>query len=198
MVWGSISGVMHDLYGIDLTKQDISECSGRTLKDSEIIWGRKYHVSVDLNLVMKENWRRQQKFIPDLKPNPGLIVLLESLTRKHGMPIAIGTSSKRERTERILSHLKIEPYLSAVVTSDDVKHHKPYPDIFLEAARRVGVKPREALVVDDASTGIEAAIRAGMRSIGYLTSYNTRQQLSKATRLVKSFNELSYNFIRRM
>jgi len=198
MVWSSIMGVMHDLYGVDLTKQDILECSGRSLRDSEMAWDKKYKVSVDLDLVMKENWRRQKKFIPNLKPNPGLIALLEDLTRKHAMPVAIGTSSKRMRTEVILSQLRVEPYLSAVVTADDVQHHKPYPDIFLEAARRVGVKPEEALAVDDALSGIEAANRAGMRSIGYLTPHNTKEQLANATRLIRDFTELSYKIIRRM
>ena len=198
MVWDSISDVMQRFYGIVLTKEDILAGCGKAVRESATDWSNKYGAAVDLDLITRENWERQRRFIPNLKPNPGLIALLEDLTKEHGMPIAIGTSSKTPRTNDILSQLKIRDYMSAIVTADDVKHHKPAPDIFLEAARRLGVKPEEALAIDDAAAGIEAANRARMRSIGYLTPYNTREELAQANGIIKSFKELSYDRIMRI
>ena len=62
-----------------------------------------------------------------------------------------------------------------MVCAEDVTHHKPAPDIFLEAARRLSVAPQECLVYEDTDPGLEAARRAGMKSIDVRTFYKPRR-----------------------
>lgn len=99
------------------------------------------------------------------EPTRGARALTAHL-RAHGVPQAIATSS----TVRSLGHKRVahESWFAefeAVVTSEDVRHGKPAPDIFLEAARRIGAPPEACLVFEDAPLGIEAALAAGMAVI---------------------------------
>lgn len=83
--------------------------------------------------------------------------------RAHGVPQAVATSSMRRSLEaKRLSNPEWFASFDAIVTSEDVLHGKPAPDIFLEAARRLGAAPQDCLVFEDAPLGVEAALAAGM------------------------------------
>lgn len=84
----------------------------------------------------------------------------------HGIPQAIGTSSSRQTLHiKMLGHPEWFDGFGAVVCADDVEHGKPAPDIFLEAARRIRGRPEQCLVFEDAPSGVEAALAAGMHVI---------------------------------
>jgi beta-phosphoglucomutase family hydrolase len=76
--------------------------------------------------------------------------------------IAIGTGCQRRHADELLEVTGLMPYLDAVVTSNDVENHKPNPDTFLEAAKRIGVEPKDCIVFEDTELGRSAAISAGM------------------------------------
>ncbi len=100
-----------------------------------------------------------------LKPLPGAA---EWVARLHDARWrqAIGSSAPRANVEAMLHALKMERAFEVVVTAEDVTAGKPDPQVFLAAASRLGVPPARSVVVEDAAAGIEAARRAGMRSIG--------------------------------
>jgi HAD superfamily hydrolase (TIGR01509 family) len=77
-------------------------------------------------------------------------------------PIAIASSAHREIIEAALLALDLDGHFGAVVSSDEVAHGKPAPDVYLEAARRLGVDPARCLVVEDSRNGVLAARAAGM------------------------------------
>lgn len=79
------------------------------------------------------------------------------------LPMAVASGGYRSAVELTLRHLGILDWFGAVVTAEDTTRHKPEPDVFLEAARRLGVPPGACTVYEDADLGIEAARRAGMR-----------------------------------
>src|SRR5690606_10242863 len=84
----------------------------------------------------------------------------------HGIPQAVATSSSRESLARkVMAHGEWFEVFETVVIADDVAHGKPAPDIFLEAARRLGASPASCLVFEDAPIGVEAALAAGMQVI---------------------------------
>ncbi|HKJ85437.1 MAG TPA: HAD family phosphatase, partial [Spirochaetia bacterium] len=83
----------------------------------------------------------------------------------HGYRLAVGTASRRRVLDRVLEEAGLAPYFDATVGSDEVEHSKPAPDIFLEAARRLGAAPDRCLVIEDSQYGVEAAGRAGMRVV---------------------------------
>lgn len=96
---------------------------------------------------------------------PGAIALATDL-HAMGRRLAVGSASLRERVSAELRDTGLGPLLGAVVTGSDVAQGKPAPDIFLLCAERLAVPPVECVVLEDAPAGIEAAGRAGMRSIG--------------------------------
>jgi len=79
---------------------------------------------------------------------------------------AIASSAPRLNIETILAALAIADHFEAIVSGEDVHHNKQDPEVFLTAARRLGVPPARCVVVEDAVSGIEGARRAGMRSLG--------------------------------
>jgi pseudouridine-5'-monophosphatase len=95
-------------------------------------------------------------------PTRGALELTVHL-RGHGIKQAIATSSMRHSLEaKRVSLTEWFGSFDAIVTSEDVEHGKPAPDIFLEAARRIGGTPEACLVFEDAPLGVQAALAAGM------------------------------------
>lgn len=102
---------------------------------------------------------------PSAVPMPGADALTRHL-HAHGIPQAVATSSTRLSLEHKLSrHGEWFGMFDAVVIAADVTHGKPAPDIFIEAARRIGAPPESCLVFEDAPIGVEAALAAGMHVV---------------------------------
>jgi len=87
--------------------------------------------------------------------------------RQAGLVLAIATSGPRENVELVLSETALGPLFAAIVTGFDIEKGKPAPDCFLLAAQRAGLQPENCVVVEDAPVGIEAALAAGMKAIGF-------------------------------
>lgn len=81
------------------------------------------------------------------------------------LPLAVATGAVRPICENILRQIGVPDWFDTIVSSEDVARHKPAPDIFLEAARRLGVEPARCRVYEDTDPGIEAARQAGMEYI---------------------------------
>ncbi len=87
-----------------------------------------------------------------------------STLKEKGFLLAVGSSSKN--TPKILSKLEIGDYFDAVSDGNQIIHSKPDPEVFLLAAKKLGLKPEECFVVEDAKSGIDAAKAGGFVSIG--------------------------------
>jgi beta-phosphoglucomutase family hydrolase len=85
----------------------------------------------------------------------------------------IASSAPRANIDAIVSALDIAQYFDAQVSAEEVARGKPFPDIFLMAAEKVGVPPARCVVVEDAPAGLEGARRAGCRTIGVLSTHDT-------------------------
>ncbi|HUU62074.1 MAG TPA: HAD family phosphatase, partial [Acidimicrobiia bacterium] len=83
-----------------------------------------------------------------------------------GVPLAVASSSRRERLDLTLERSGLGRYFDAVVSGDEVEHGKPAPDVYLLAAQRLGVRPEECLAVEDTGHGAASAAAAGMRVLG--------------------------------
>jgi len=98
-------------------------------------------------------------------PMPGARALSQ-LLYDHDIPQAIATSStRRSLANKIVAHADWIATFGAVVTSEDVVHGKPAPDIFLHAASLIGAPPETTLVFEDAPLGVQAALAAGMHVV---------------------------------
>jgi beta-phosphoglucomutase len=118
----------------------------------------------------KEQRYRARLLQDGLELRPGAWDWLARL-QKEGWRQALATSSPPKNVEAVLRAVDIGRFLDAVVTAGDIERGKPDPSIFLTAAARVDVPPRRCVVVEDAPAGLEAARRAGMRSVGVLSPH---------------------------
>lgn len=102
--------------------------------------------------------------------------VVEIVRRERGkLPLAVATGAVRPICEKILAHIGLPGWFDTIVSAEDVERHKPAPDIFLEAARRLGVEPARCRVYEDTDPGIEAARRAGMEAIDVRAFYTPRR-----------------------
>lgn len=81
------------------------------------------------------------------------------------IPLAVASGGNHSVIEQVLEHLGIRKLFAAVVTSEDVVNQKPAPDIFLEAARRIGVDPQFCRAYEDTDIGLQAIRAAGMEAV---------------------------------
>jgi beta-phosphoglucomutase-like phosphatase (HAD superfamily) len=81
------------------------------------------------------------------------------------LPMAVASGGTRRVIENVLEHLGIKQLFNAIVTSEDVVRQKPAPDIFLEAARRIGVPPQCCRAYEDTDLGMQAIRAAGMEAV---------------------------------
>lgn len=95
---------------------------------------------------------------------PGIIEMLDFL-QAQGIPRAVATSTRRPLALKKLEAAGLLPRFDAICTSSDVEHPKPAPDIYLLAARSLGIEPSRCLVLEDSPTGVRAALAAGMYPI---------------------------------
>ncbi len=95
-----------------------------------------------------------------LEPMPGVFALFD-LLESLGLPKAVATSSPREFLDRLLGRFELEPRFEFTLTAEDVQQGKPHPEIYLTAASRHGVDPREMLIFEDSETGSRAAAASG-------------------------------------
>jgi beta-phosphoglucomutase-like phosphatase (HAD superfamily) len=82
-----------------------------------------------------------------------------------GRKVAVATSSPTDEARRVVDALGLTDSVSEIVGLDQVKHHKPDPEIYLLTAKRIGVRPRDSIAIEDSPTGIRAALAAGMACI---------------------------------
>ena len=103
----------------------------------------------------------------DLMHQVGPVHEVVTIAREHHgkLPMAVASGGIKPIIEKVLVHLGIREYFSAIVTSEDVTRQKPAPDIFLEAARRIGVAPQFCRAYEDTDLGMQAIRSAGMDAI---------------------------------
>lgn len=101
--------------------------------------------------------------LPQVKIMQSVAPFLYDLQGK--IPMAVGTGSTRETAQKVIDYLKVETYIKALVSADDVANHKPAPDTFLACAEQIKVAPENCLVFEDANLGMQAAKAGGMQAV---------------------------------
>lgn len=158
--------------GLDFSRADLEARYGQTSYDAikSVLKERGWRLKEEeLERVTREKQRLYRVFAAKkIKLLPGVLRLLRAL-RIRGYRIAIASSGARKSIELTLRTTKLKNFFDTVVTTEDVKRGKPYPDLFLEAAGRLGVRPTDCVVIEDSPHGIEAARCANMHTIAVAT-----------------------------
>ena len=126
---------------------------------------------------------------------PGALDAVRRLADR--FPLGIASSSNRELIDAVLEAAGLAPLFAATVSSEEVAHGKPEPDVYLEAARRLGVAPERCAAVEDSHGGIRAAKNAGMRVVAIPNpSYPPDDEaLALADVIIGSLDELTVGVV---
>jgi beta-phosphoglucomutase-like phosphatase (HAD superfamily) len=117
---------------------------------------------------------KEAEYLPLIAQVEPINAVVGVVRKNYGkLPMAVASGGTHEIIEQVLEHLGILRFFNTVVTSEDVEHQKPAPDIFLEAARRLGVPPKFCRAYEDTELGLTAIRAAGMEAV------DVREMLSK-------------------
>jgi len=132
----------------------------------------KYQLSLNLAEAKRRTYEIYLQLVPEkLTAFPGAVELVKCC-RKAGLLIAVASSADAVKVNANLKQIGLPPETwHAVISGEDVVRKKPAPDIFLTAAKRLGIAPQDCAVIEDAVNGIEAAKAAGMRCIGVAQTF---------------------------
>ncbi|MCH2145807.1 MAG: HAD family phosphatase [Phycisphaerales bacterium] len=183
-------------HGIEYDLEAFGRDFGR--RNPEIIgglWDELGRGSPDKELVEEIAEAKERHFRALLSASfpemPGAADLIRDLDEA-GWGVAIGSSAPAENVRLSIDLLGTASSLDAVVCGDDVERGKPEPDVFLEAAGRLGLDPRRCVVIEDACAGVEAAHRAGMPAVAIASKGRTRAELSEAELVIDSLEEIDH------
>ena len=119
----------------------------------------------------------------------------EALTELQGLlPMAVVTSSGREHFDLIHEPLGLLDHFEFTLAAGDYEHHKPHPDPYLTASRRIGLAPKECWAVEDSERGLRAALAAGMRCIVVPSEFSAGGDFSGAHAVVDTAHEVTRFF----
>jgi beta-phosphoglucomutase family hydrolase len=162
-----------DDYGLTFDEDRFYSLGGWPTKSVAKLLADEANLTVDLDRFYHE---KENRFLALLDRVTPIAPILSEAERHRGrLPMAVATGATRDVCERILRTIGVHDWFDTIVGADDVAHHKPAPDVFLEAARRLKVEPGRCLVYEDADPGIEAARRAGMKFVDVRTVYQPRR-----------------------
>lgn len=168
-------------------ESDFYQQEGRGVKSVVENLSDKYGIASKFRLqIMDEKVAYyNKKFHPEFYN--GLYDVLDLLKQKQ-IDLGVVTGGYRERVRKIINEY-FDGYFSVVVTSDDVKNTKPYPEPYLKGATLIGVSPVECLVIENAPLGIQSAKTAGMKVVAITTTL-TKNDLKEADFIADSFKEI--------
>lgn len=185
----NIEAVIFDLDGVIVTTDDCHYHAWKAMADAEGIYfdreinerlrgvSRMESLEIILEKAEKEYTEEEKTELATKKNNlyveyikkltkddilPGVMENLERL-KDNGIKIAIGSSSKN--TPIILKQIGLSEYFDAVSDGNTIKNSKPDPEVFVNAAKMLGIAPENCLVVEDADAGIIAGKRANMKTL---------------------------------
>jgi beta-phosphoglucomutase len=156
-----------DAEGLPFDREANEALRGVSRADSlRLVLGDREVGEDEFQRMMAEKNERYVELLADMSPDdllPGALELVEAC-RDRGLKVAIGSSSRNAPT--VLDALGITDRFDAVADGSTVAVAKPAPDLFLAAARLLGVDPSRCAVVEDAEAGVDAALAAGMLVVG--------------------------------
>jgi beta-phosphoglucomutase family hydrolase len=142
-----------------------------------------------LELGLRKETIYRELFLPERRAIEGAIEFLEA-AKTLGVKMAVATAAPVANMEFVLDGLDLRKFFDAITTAADVSHGKPNPEVFLKSAKKLGIKPRNCLVFEDAINGFEAAHRAGMKSIGIAT-VNSVEDILRLDSVVEAHDNFS-------
>ncbi len=177
-------------YGIKLTQEVLAEVKGLRDKDAFQYYTSHFKLKENHNVLLQKKMLLFSKLIKKkIKMYPGFKELAKECKKK--FKIGLVTSSPKESVSTMLKHFDIKYFFDGIVTAEDVKLAKPYPEPYLKIAEKLHVKANQCLVIEDTIHGITAAKTAGAKCIAVTNTYSKKElKETSVDYIVKSLKEL--------
>ena len=130
----------------------------------------------------------------DLTARPGVRALIAEAQRR-GLPIAVASSSLREWVNLKLEVIGLTDAFPVALGGNDIEHGKPAPDIYIKAARLIGLEASQCVAIEDSPIGLAAAAASGAYTVCTLTDSTRRLDLSAADVIIESLEEFDYGLL---
>ena len=174
-------------YGYEVTEADVEACIGRPFPRVHEYFAERVALPGHDEMWAAFSSRLFELIDAELVPFDDAIDAAREL-RSRGVPVAVASSSPRERLQRTLGRAGLLDAFDVVVAGDEVAHGKPAPDMFLLAAERLGVEPSACVVIEDSPPGVQAGIAAGMFTLAVCRVPGTEASLAAADRVVDTLS----------
>lgn len=178
-----------------LNNQGLIHDVGPVGDDTYRVIMEKHHLKEDLEIIKI----KRRKIFEDLiktkaAPMPGFLNLIKKL-KKEKIKIAVASNRILEHLYLMLNKLQVKDFFEVVVGRSSNRKPKPSPDIFLETAKELKVKPSGCIVLEDSETGVIAAEKAEMKVIAVPTKLTKHHDFSKADKIINSLNDITIKFL---
>lgn len=135
----------------------------------------------------------RQIYDEHVKPINGLLEFIDEL-KTNGVKTGIATSAPVENMDLILSKLPLREKMGSLLASHNVTYHKPNPEVYLKSAANLGVNPADCIVFEDSFSGVTAAINAGMKVVGVLSTYKP-EELPPCNAYISDYQDINFDKI---
>jgi beta-phosphoglucomutase len=133
---------------------------------------------------------------PFVDPIAGFLPFFNELAA-NGVKLGVATSAPKANLELIFSKVHVRNLLGSILASEDVKKHKPDPEVYLKSAENLGMVPAQCVVFEDSFSGVSAALNAGMKVVGVLTSHE-KEELPPCNFYINDYVGLSFAKIKEL
>ena len=164
-------------HGVHFTEERFYALGGVPSRHILAMLRDEQKLNIDPLAVAKEKEQAYLELLHHVGPIEQVLSIAQA--HHHKLPMAVASGGTRHVINEVLVHLNIRDLFAAVVTSEDVVHQKPAPDIFLEAARRIGVPAQFCRAYEDTDLGLQAIRSAGMEAIDVRELLGLRASLVK-------------------
>ena len=193
--------VFAELFDIDdVQRKDFEAGLGRGAEEYVKAGARAHGLELTEEQVKQATQLRQEYFLKilteePLPPFPGVLQIMQNAMDSQDFQVAIATSGTLEKSRAVLEAAKVPYQRMVYVNGDQVKNKKPHPELFLIAARRIGIEPANCVVIEDAPNGVQAAKAAGAKCIA-VTNSTTAENLAQAEFICDSLEQIDLETIK--
>ena len=179
-------------HGVELTEEEFRQKISGKKNDHifRLVFGEDLDKDRELALTEEKEALYRELYRPEIKEIAGLSELIAQL-HEHGIKTAIATTAPAKNREFALDVLGLHGKFEVILGDEHVTQGKPHPEIYLAAAEKLGIAPRECLALEDSPPGVASAKSAGMTVVGILSSHSAGE-LKDADYTVGDFTQINF------
>lgn len=192
-LWYDIDVAFMKMKGISMPSDLQMQIAGMSMYETALYFRRTFGIE-DSPEVLMETWNDMARdaYLHRIELKAGAEEFLNALLDE-GIPVALATSNSRHLVESSIERHEVFNRLYAIVTADEIQNGKPAPDVYIEAAKKIGIAPSDCLVFEDVIQGVRAGNAAGARVIAIDDPYSSdyiSEKKAESIAVIKDFTEL--------